>query len=829
MKKRQPPLPTNNKIIDSNKSVIFWLSIAFIVFFLFSTPYQAGLFNGYTNQYEGPIYSAILVSSILLILLAVYFFYNWRFESFRDLLSIYIWFVPLTYWISTIAAASVHLSKNMAYIHMMYATFFIFGLYLARNKFGAAIIQLAITVSGYAVVLYGIANMFGNAYSRDAIMFTDQGYRLTSVFQYPNAYAAFLMVIFLCSLYYIITSKKWYIVSLHALMLVPILTSFWLTLSRGGIVTFPIIFLCILPLLSLTRQLAFTFYSGIALLFTFPVIGTAEKKSTEIVQQVLGTLKPDGTVTKLGWFDSRSLGGWLFVLGFAVLGALVITLLQRFVLPLLERKLQNFSARRFSKVIFPIIAVALTLIIALLLVSTSIKGLLPDILQKRIENINFSQNSVLERGTFYKDSIKIFKDYPIIGAGGGGWASLYEKYQNNPYVSRQAHNFFLQYLNEVGLLGIFVLFLLLGAVLFLFFKKSFGTPDDDNQHLIFYFVTITLLIHSALDFEMSYVFFGSLVFLCLGGMASILSEKPVWLSRLSSYDKSRFIYPAFVAVVAIVFFVVSLVNLNANRLYNTSLSYAGQQKPLKEIIQPLNDALKLRPNHPDYLMTKISFLSQVYNQTKNEQYYEELKKNVLLAKKAEPHNRQAVEAEIQFYLIKKQVNEALQALNVAIVNYPWEISFYERSAALQVDLWNQALMSKKSSDMDKYSNGVIELYNTVQAKTEDLKKLPKGQQQGNPFNITPSLNFSMGQLAFTKGDLATATQYLQQAAASANLDEQVDPAELQRRRTYIRWYLAALIKQNKTDQPLYDKLIANSAKEKQEIDALVNWDSSIRK
>ncbi|NTZ20268.1 hypothetical protein EXW96_22790 [Paenibacillus sp. JMULE4] len=55
-------------------------------------------------------------------------------------------------------------------------------------------------------------------------------------------------------------------------------------------------------------------------------------------------------------------------------------------------------------------------------------------------------------------------DYPIIGAGGGGWSSLYQQYQSYPYTSRQAHNFLLQYLTEIGLLGIlaivfFILFI----------------------------------------------------------------------------------------------------------------------------------------------------------------------------------------------------------------------------------------------------------------------------------------------------------------------------------------------------------------------------------
>jgi O-antigen ligase len=133
---------------------------------------------------------------------------------------------------------------------------------------------------------------------------------------------------------------------------------------------------------------------------------------------------------------------------------------------------------------------------------------------------------VLERFTFYKDALKVVKDYPVLGAG--GWASLYEHYQNNPYVSRQAHNFFLQYLIEVGILG-FIIFM--GFILFIFYKYIRGymkrENDDYNNGFFYLIIALSILVHSLLDFNMSYAFMGIMVFLSLAGMAVVMESRPL--------------------------------------------------------------------------------------------------------------------------------------------------------------------------------------------------------------------------------------------------------------------------------------------------------------
>jgi hypothetical protein len=109
-------------------------------------------------------------------------------------------------------------------------------------------------ISGYAIVLYWLLNYFGQTYANDALWFTLDTYRLSSVFQYPNTYAGLLSALFLASLYYTTHAQKWHWRFVHALMLVPVFVSLILTLSRTALVILPFIILIVLPFLRLAKQ-----------------------------------------------------------------------------------------------------------------------------------------------------------------------------------------------------------------------------------------------------------------------------------------------------------------------------------------------------------------------------------------------------------------------------------------------------------------------------------------------------------------------------------------------------------------------------------------------
>ncbi|MDQ0917619.1 O-antigen ligase family protein [Paenibacillus sp. V4I5] len=817
----------NGTITTEKSSVIFWILVVFTGLFMFWAPFQRALFNGGTYDFERTIYSASVWSSIILLLIAILAFFVFKLKEQKDVLTILVLLMPLTYVISLSNAASHYLATNMVYIQMLYATFFILGVFLTKNKLGTSILASLLIISGYFIVLFGLLYWLGNGnfaghlvgwfalmdaanpyLYRDAIMTDSNGLRLTSVFQYANTYAAFLITLSLGALFCIVKSRKWYVVLPHAIMLVPIIISFWLTLSRGAIVVIPVVFLIMLFFFSISRQILALIQFGLAFAVSLAIL----EKVTNIG---IGLQKQPSA--------SESWNGWLILLIASVVFAVLAVVIQHFVAPWLERVTARFDAKKFATFILPVAAIIVGVLGAILILSdTGFKNILPDNVKTRVENINFQQHSVLERGTFYKDAVKLWSDYPIIGAGGGAWASLYEKYQNNPYTSRQAHNFALQYLVETGVLG-FLAFIGFVLAVMVFYIRSYikSSQEKRDLHFLFFIVTISLLVHSMIDFDLSYVYLGAILFLALGGMLSNSTSAPIRLKSDSLALHKMF--PAVLAVLSIVMFYISAQLVSANGSYKQTLEIVKKSQDYNQIVTPLDKAISLHPAHPDYLLTgqvsRIGILLQVYNQmqkedpTKSETFFNQAQDLLNQLLKKEPHNRMVAMQQLNMLLIKGNKQEALDWSNAQIPNYPWYIEMYEKSMSLGIDLANQAREKNNMQEYNTRLDNALATYKDVLARVDSLKNLPKEQLQGRPFVVTPSMALNAGQISYMRGDYAGAAATIQ-PHITENLDDQVN-------RLLVRWYLAVLQKQGTKDQALYDKLIAKDPTEKQAIEAIV--------
>lgn len=817
---------SSGTMTTEKSSVIFWILIVFTGLFMFWAPFQRALFNGGTYDFERSIYSASVWSSIIMLLIAILAFFVFKLKEQKDVLTILVLIMPLTYVISLSNSASHYLATNMVYIQMLYATFFILGVFLTKNKLGVSIVASLLMVSGYFIVLFGLLYWLGNGsfaghlvgwfafmdagsnLYRDAIMTDSNGLRLTSVFQYANTYAAFLITLSLGALFFIVKSRKWQTVLPHAFLLVPILVSFWLTLSRGAIVVIPVVFLIMLFFFSISRQILALVQFGLAFLTSILIL----QKVTDIG---IGLQKQPSA--------SESWHGWSILLIASVVFTVVAIAIQLFVAPWLERITARFDTKKYATFILPVAAIVIGVLGAVLILSdTGFKNILPDNVKTRIENINFQQHSVLERGTFYKDAVKLWTDYPIIGAGGGAWASLYEKYQNNPYTSRQAHNFALQYLVETGALG-FLAFVGFVIAVMVFYIRSYikSSQEKRDLHFLFFIVTISLLVHSMIDFDLSYVYLGAILFLALGGLLSISSSAPLRFKKDSAVIHKSF--PALLAVLSIVMFYISVQLVSANGSYKETLAVIKTSQDYNQIIKPLDQAISLHPAHPDYLLTgqvsRIGILLQVYNQvqkedpTKAEPFFNQAQDLMNQLLKKEPHNRAVAMQQLNMLLLKGKHEDALNWSNSQIINYPWYTEMYEKSISLNIELANQANSKNNTQEYNKRLDDALVVYKEVLARVDSLKNLPKEQAQGRPFAVTPGMALNVGQISYMRGDYAGSSSTFQPYITD-NLDDQPN-------RVLIRWYLAALQKQGKNDQALQDKLIAKDPAEKQNIAAIV--------
>lgn len=146
--------------------------------------------------------------------------------------------------------------------------------------------------------------------------------------------------------------------------------------------------------------------------------------------------------------------------------------------------------------------------------------LLPETLVDRILDINLKTENASLRMSFLKDGLKIVKDNFLFGTGGGGWHTLYRRYQSIQYDTKEAHNFYLQYAIETGLIGIAVLI----SIYYMIFRNAYRNmvKFGNYERLPLYIALLMIMGHSLLDFDLS---LASLAFL-FWYMVGMIGEEP---------------------------------------------------------------------------------------------------------------------------------------------------------------------------------------------------------------------------------------------------------------------------------------------------------------
>jgi hypothetical protein len=130
-----------------------------------------------------------------------------------------------------------------------------------------------------------------------------------------------------------------------------------------------------------------------------------------------------------------------------------------------------------------------------------------------------------------------------------------------------------------------------------------------------------------------------------------------------------------------------------------------------------------------------------------------------------------------------------------------------------VELGVKAISENNAAVKDRYFTEAKQTYALIQQKTAKLLTLPKGQGEGRDFRVTANMQASIGQIDF----------YAQKYAEAAAILKPIIQADLanELNRKIARYYLAAAMKQNQSDQPLYDQLMASDATELDKLTKLI--------
>lgn len=338
-----------------------------------------------------------------------------------------------------------------------------------------------------------------------------------------------------------------------------------------------------------------------------------------------------------------------------------------------------------------------------------------------------------------------------------------------------------------------------------------GSEEERNSHFLYLIIVLSILIHSILDFNMSYVFMGILVFLGLGGMASVMDSKP--MKKWNVQDSTaRNIYTAVVGLASIIVLITSIryvqateAGMEARRIVQVSTSF-------EEIKAPLDKDLSIRPSHSESVLLLSSLYQSVYQQTQDEDFFQLSTTLLNKALEDEPYNKSMLNRLIQSYEMIQQPEQAYEILVNNSYKFKWDINWFEQIIYKGYDLGMKALGEGDTAGKEKYFNFATEAFVKVQEGIKHLATLPEGQLQGNPFENTPDMILHAGKMYFMMNQP-------EQASEALKLGIQEDLSQTTQQEI-VRWYLAALQKQNMSDDALMEKLTQIDPNAKQNVQQL---------
>ena len=141
-----------------------------------------------------------------------------------------------------------------------------------------------------------------------------------------------------------------------------------------------------------------------------------------------------------------------------------------------------------------------SLIVISLLLFLAYIGILSDALNRILTLTEPDKLSLEMRPKVWKDSLNIFKDFPILGSGLGTFGNVFPKYKSfgEQVTFLYAENDYLQALTEVGALG----FLIILWGIIAFSKTIFKYVKKDPVILCLVTSVVAIAIHSLFDFNL---------------------------------------------------------------------------------------------------------------------------------------------------------------------------------------------------------------------------------------------------------------------------------------------------------------------------------------
>lgn len=666
----------------SKNKILLVLFVAFAVLFIVS-PYFRGLMFA-----ENYVVAGLIIQLLFACTLLCYFRQSKAMVNAHWKLLLIGGFIPLIYTIAYWYSASpFHAADGALRWFIAFSLFFMLGVWQSvQQEIKEWLWIMCWATVSWMVLLVLLVDLTVIEF-HGAIM----GGRYASVLQYMNTFAALVSAFMIAGLMGLSQRIPLFYQLLYGLSLVPFMVALLFTESRGGLLVFVLGWIVALFFLKKKEQL--TFIGQTLVLMAFSFVSYA------------------GFVSMLG--DERFITAAVLLVLFSLIFAGFVVVMHRYVY--IDVLTDQQGSHSFALPVSGLIMIVAGLIVWLTQLGEFIRRYLPDALQSRMENFTLEQHSVQERWLFFQDSFVLWMDHFWFGTGGGGWAALFEGYKSYPYISTQVHNFYLQTLVEVGLIGGLIvfsfLFVVLGRGVYTYFRmanskisieiesetKSGINPVTNpvQRHLSGAVLVAVIIgfVHSLIDFNMSMGTYQLFMFVLLAiiwhdsqhpdGIEQTAINQPT--EQPSQYNK--FITAGIVLVLAISLFSIykSFSYIQAEQLYRQAI----MEENFYQALEKTEQAVNLHPNHMRFREHKVELLRLGWRELDQGEYLERMIIELDQMLDLEVHRMETYERYAELLWSLNEHEQAIEKINKATQVAPWIKSPYMTYGQYQLSYWSR--------------------------------------------------------------------------------------------------------------------------------------------
>ncbi|AEE91909.1 O-antigen polymerase [Tepidanaerobacter acetatoxydans Re1] len=303
---------------------------------------------------------------------------------------------------------------------------------------------------------------------------------------------------------------------------------------------------------------------------------------------------------------------------------------------------------------------------------------IPESISRRIMSISTEDSSFTGRVSFYRDALKIIKDHPVLGTGGGGWKSIYQAYQSYRYFTTEVHNFFLQLWVETGTIGI----LALAALLLCTAASVYTVYKVDGQAPL---KTITwgafagaaaLLGHSAMDFNLS---LGAVAFY-LWQLLGVIRCSTATLKPQAKAEGNKGLWqPLPLGGLACILAVLGFL-LYQGYTYSQQAVKSVQEQDIMQAREYFEKAAKYDPYTASYKADLAQLDYFIARQTEDDGLLKKSEQMRLEAVKLDPYNAMLRTQLAAYYLENGRLDEGISELEKSCMINPFNSENWENRA-----------------------------------------------------------------------------------------------------------------------------------------------------